>query len=130
MTDDLAARLLAAIEETEDDAKAATDFPGVDQWMWDGYLYEGDGGAWSGLDPLARNGQRIGAHIARQDPHATLIRCAADRKILTKILPEIERSDRTIERDWPTTEHNADDLLRAMAEGYGLSTGVVDDECE
>lgn len=128
MTDDLAARLLAAIEETEDDAKAAVAAPGVDQWMWDGYLYEGDGGAWSGLDPLARNGQRIAVHIARQDPHATLIRCAADRKIVAEYHDALTRRK----------EHHGDlasagalltmvKVVKIVAEGYGLSTEVVDD---
>lgn len=154
MTDDLAARLLAAIEEAEDDAKAAMDAPGVDQWMWDGYLYEGDGGgAWSGLDPLARNGQRIGAHVARQDPKATLIRCAADRKIVGRHVKVTEMWNEDDERglfdvdlcetcaygrscdhcfsreDLPLVAWPCPTLRDLAADIYGLSTGV-DDECE
>jgi len=154
MTDDLAARLLAAIEETEKIAQAIPE--SRRGWRYDGLVVlvaAGDprtaervavGACDYAMDPA------VGHHIARQHPRATLIRCAADRKIVARHVKVTEMWNEDDDRGLfdvdlcgtcaygRSCEHcfSREDLplvawpcptLRDLAEGYGLSTGVASD---
>lgn len=148
---DLAARLLAAIEETERVARAAcTPIPSKGVWVvdrpidaeiiddaFDYRVVVYDEGAPS-------PGQA--AHIVHNDPHAVLRRCAADRKILHEHSDNggwIRADDGSLARSGPVGARCAtcwnEDLgaplgsefaehakhpcktLLALAEGYGLA---------
>lgn len=139
MTDDLATRLLAAIEAVEKDARAATQgawnarlWPGlgagdVENEDRSGFVVYDSGGA--GACELAD-----AVHIARQNPKATLIRCTADREIVecarealgaisvvARILPPSGLND----KDLGWLEGRADALasvLNALAKVYDLTT--------
>lgn len=120
-TDDLAVRLLAAIEETERIAREAADAHFHFDARDDHFVARG------------LRSDQIVRHIIRQDPKATLIRCAADRKIVglhrtddrSGWLPdhsygEIDPACSTcgsqdLAVEWPC------DTLRAIAEGYGVT---------
>lgn len=140
MTDDLAARLLAAIEEAEQNALLATQ---PHYWA-----------AAAGWRPIVRaqvvglDGETLFDSVTTAD----LRRCAADRKIVERHVKVTEMWNEDDERglfdvDLCATcaygrscDHcfSREDLplvawpcptLRDLAEAYGLSTGV-DDECE
>lgn len=93
-TPDLAARILAAIEETERIAQAATPGPwepeGDDPTDDEVYtVHDGEHGDLVGdVVAYVRGGGRQQsnmAHIARQDPKATLLRCAAARDLIAEV---------------------------------------------
>jgi hypothetical protein len=122
--------LLAAIDETERIAQAATDGP----WLAVGERDE------VGVDvvPTDRTGSYVvcpdpnagmipadAEHIARHDPAAVLRRCAADREIV-----DLYRATQTaLEAAQGTVLAGAckvrlgayENVLRALAEGYGLT---------
>lgn len=90
MTTTLLDRLTAAIDEDERIARDATpgpwrvdnvDYP--ESIVNDDYEHPVAGGRWGDEATIF---ERVGDafHIARQDPKATLLRCAADRKIVER----------------------------------------------
>lgn len=148
MTDDLAARVLAAIEETEQIAREAIG-PGGNPRIgtagqWNAYLEGGDDGWAIESDDAAGASCIVGAetmasHIAHHDPAATLRRCEADRKIVERYqvaarllnrlnerakagivrLTERERQERATEG---IRANEARAVLVLLAKGYGITT--------
>lgn len=136
MTDDLAACLLAAIEETEKIALAAVQGNWTVRNHYEVYtdsqvpddciVAVGDSGGGAVTASTA-------VHIARQDPHATLIRCAGDRRTVERHpVVTVEGRDQdgmereghfcdTCDEPWPCG------TIQDRAFAYDLSTGVVDD---
>lgn len=120
MTDDLAARLLAAIEETERIAQAAADS-----------AREHD--AFGTGNGILTGSPAIALHVRRQDPKSTLIRCAADRRTVERHpVVAVEGRDQdgmereghfcdTCDEPWPCG------TIQDRAFAYGWSTEVVDD---
>lgn len=142
-THELVTRLLAAIAETERIARAVrTGLSGeTGPWItgesagqlvdyvvyrpspdWAGHIVHACSADYAGVDQL-----EIARHIARQDPHSTLIRCAADRKIVEIHKPEraggFVRCLVCCEPYAPEQESEAwpCDTILALAEGYGLA---------
>jgi Family of unknown function (DUF6221) len=105
VTDDLAARLLAAIEETEQIAQAAAD---------SAREYDAFG---TGNGILTQS-PSIALHVRRQDPKATLIRCAADRRIMERA----ERLNASASED-PTSVVAAIAAAAAKADLVDLAAG-------
>ena len=104
MSEDLAGRVLAAIEETEQIAREAATVGRADEWG----VAESRAAPWgveprpaeilAGGKPILQFNDEYGGslaadHIARQDPAATLIRCEADRCT-------VERHSRVGQADW------------------------------
>lgn len=133
MTEDLAARLLAAIDETERIARAAADGDSGDWFVgdkWNVYRREDT----TPLDDEATNALVVydnvhdqSVHIVHNDPQAVLRRCAADRKIL-ELHNDPVRGFSTLQcatcvgswateegEDWPCG------TLRALAAAYGIT---------
>lgn len=147
-THDLVTRLLAAIAETERIARAVrTGLSGeTGPWItgesadhladyvvyrpspdWAGHIVHACSADYAGVDQL-----QIARHIARQDPHSTLIRCAADRKILglhDEPLVQVGLDNARFvycqtcgsgePNEYPTAWPC--DTILALAEGYGLA---------
>lgn len=129
-TDDLVARLRAAIDETERIARACE--PGVDfhasedptkPGTFDAEAYES--GSLGNFVQVGQADVPFVAHIVRHDPAAVLRRCAADRKILDMWVIDrhgdltAEVPGETICDDWCVRvigEHT----LAILAEGYGI----------
>jgi hypothetical protein len=80
MSDDLAARVLAAIDETEQLARAATEGP------WTAYRNRGVFAGVLDRDWVAGTDPVDAIHIAHNDPNAVQRRCAADRKLIEDAL--------------------------------------------
>lgn len=103
MSTDLAVKILAAIEEVERIARAAT----VSPWQ-------------EGCE------RRLSVHIALHDPERELRRCAADRKIVGLYVSARDcdvPTDRA-ERLVVLAERSALlEAVRALAEGYGIEEG-------
>jgi hypothetical protein len=142
VTEDLTAQLLAAIEETERIASAATKGP----WEYHSSQYRvvnGDGlGVVSQRDYALPVLDGDGRHIAHHDPQAVTRRCAADRKIVelhSGAHSCRELSTGTYPADWPPSasygspgaewRHGNDEYfegscptLRLLAEAYGITT--------
>lgn len=106
---DLAARLLAAIEETERVARAATDGP------WTAYATRGVFAGVLDRDWVAGTDPAEAEHIARHDPAAVLRRCEADRRIVEYC--EMTLTDKLSEAPESCM---ADSVLEYLADGYGL----------
>lgn len=122
MSADLAARLLAAVEETERIANAATG------GAWTAYRNRGVFAGVLDRDWVAGTDPADATHIARHDPAAVLRRCASDRKILALHEPVTGFSGQQCTvcvgcwateegEDWPC------ETLRLLADGYGLDDG-------
>lgn len=130
MTEDLVARVLAAIDETERIAQAAEERH-PSPWRAD----RGPGalglptGTWlddsENVGAAAADGSHMAAHLIRQDPHAVLRRCAADRKIVAEVCG---LSVGVLKHDLVASL--GDLVLSLLAEGYGIATEETDDECE
>jgi hypothetical protein len=131
--DDFVSRLLAAIEETEQLAKACGE-PGLyGSWYYavGGETVRSAGndhvacGPWNG--PVEADYAR---HIVRHDPEAVLRRCAADRRTVERHMPRVAVqgpyegelicgcSDGADE--WHATRFPCEDV-RDRADAYGLS---------
>jgi hypothetical protein len=122
--DDLTTRLLAAIEETERDAKDMPyDRPGqwwVEKtpkklaWGESSRIYiESSGGTIAEVDDEAA---LAADHLARQDPNRVLRRCAADRKIVA----EARGLSDGVLKDDPVAALG-DLVLALLADGYGIT---------
>lgn len=127
MTDDIPARLLAAIEETERIARAAI------QGNWTARNYGGGAATASTAE-----------HIARQDPQSTLTRCSVDQETLREYTITVRLRDEAADRlraqgehkdrgdldTWCRTETETGILLpviERMARTYGLNTEAAID---
>ena len=143
--EDLALRVLAAIGETEQFAEAATGGPWVHRNLGrhDQSAILVDTGERSGVGmPIggALIGQTCGPrgaadarHIARQDPEATLRRCAVDRRMVERYRMEVAAQDRFtgdgLTPDEAQGARKAGHLMvwawaavvRDLAEGYGIT---------
>lgn len=149
MTDDLAGRVLAAIEETEQDARAANPGP----WAFDGddevySAHDGEQGDLVG-DTLCyvrgKDPEATGKHIERHDPQAVLRRCAADRETVGQYIdadseckrytaiekdeaqPLVERHRASISRDmWGAVAGALFGVLQRLAVVYMIASEVTD----
>ena len=131
---DLAARILAAVDDAERAARYVLSDYAAHDAAWTvpstGVIQLGD-------DLLATADGPLAEHIARHDPAAVLRRCAADRRIL-QLHPQVEADTAGHSLDEPTgcvTCHNDPDCgwtlgngvcdtVMAMAEGYGVLPGA------
>ncbi len=137
---DLAARVLAAIDETERIAQEATPGPwytpgpgDIAEWSIYGEGWMIASTRWYSRADLTHpfkhlrvpstvveHGVPNAAHIAQHDPAKVLWLCAAIRTIVTEILPKVEHNDRLVAGEWDTEETNAGDLLAALAKAFGV----------
>lgn len=124
---DLVSRLLAAIEETEQAARACGGAPWVDdvpamvhvdpvairdsKWSLGhlGYVASADN------SPI---GDAYRAHIVRNDPASVLRRCAADRRLLKRL---VEVSNPQYLKHSPGVQVLVEFTLGQLAAGYGIS---------
>lgn len=128
-TTTLAADLLYEIECVEDTARKAIG----DEWrvkLANGRAYVARAEA-QDLHVVAETGDWATAcHIARQDPKATLRRCAADRKIVemySTALDLVAVTEDTILRGSARVRLGAyERVLRALAEAYDLTDAQED----
>lgn len=104
MTDDLAVRLLAAIEDTE---RLARDAEEVDGGEWTSHV---------GPPRVEVRGERgyviasalfttVAPHIARHGPKSTLARCAVDRETLSEYATTVRLRDEAADRLRAQGEH-------------------------
>lgn len=151
MTADLAARVLAAIEETERIAREVDDnsAPWTGQWKTDGKhvlrTYNDHVLAYSHHGHPFRPGML--AHIAQNDPATVLRRCEADRETVDDYARTVEIRDAAAERlrtqehpknprdldTWDRADREASTLrpvIERLARAYGITTEEVDDACE
>lgn len=134
MTDNLAARLLAAIAETEQIARSSL----ADSWTVSNYhevitsapvsdnLVVAIGDSGGGVYDVD-----TAAHIAHNDPPTVLRRCEADRKMVELYQRLVVEDDNTTDDEyrWTTDARVTAVLacLRLLAEGYGVSLEGVPD---
>lgn len=133
LPDDLLARILAAIEEAERIARKAVNFrpyPSDGQWRPGWRPSPSRLAVLAGNYPVADYIDResgYAEHIAGQHPHATLIRCAADRRTVERHraqrdsgLPTHRRACAWCHRDDRVVRFPCPDLLD-RAEAYGIT---------
>lgn len=136
MIDNLAARLLAAIEETERVARATFSIntraemrngQPAPRWQYEAGTVVVADNRGRDIPVVAKTWEREGQHIIHNDPATALRRCAADRKIVELHEPVAGFSGQqctTCVGCW-ATEEGEDwpcENLRLLAEGYGITT--------
>jgi hypothetical protein len=123
---DLAARVLAAIDETERTAQAAV---GSLTGSWSVEPFEPSrpeavpASAWvdDGDEGIATvNGSFRAEHIAHNDPAAVLRRCAADRKIVHRYQKLASLPNKSYAQSSALDAYRS--VLYSLAEGYGITT--------
>jgi hypothetical protein len=125
--DDLVRQILAAIEETEQDAQAAERFGGA-SWSVEPFNPSGPDAlpavVWvvdAAEDGMAMvNGDARARHIARHDPASVLRRCAADRRAikLWQVFHDASNSSSDM-------QIVADQFLANLATAYGMTSGTT-----